>query len=330
MSPAPTTPLAPRRLAARLGLGRLAYLAWHAPKAAVVRSLREGGPFQQWLDAQGRQSMERAAYSLPTARDPAATLPELHFLTGKRFWYQTAFCLHSLQLHSGLVFPTVFHDDGSFDSPTIERLRTLFPTAEIRRRADNDARVAAALPPDRFPFLHDRRRHYPNILKLTDAHAGASGWRLVLDSDMLFFRRPDFLLRWLEQPAQPLHMLDVADAYGYADADLSRIAGAPLPHLVNVGLTGLRSDTLDWNLLERWCRELVETRGTSYYLEQALIAMWLAGKACSIAPREDYVLLPDIAECRSPRAVMHHYVAESKRGYFRHAWRHFRLRESHP
>ena len=59
--------------------------------------------------------MKLAAATLPTSRaaaDPA--LPEVHFLTGKRFWYQTAFCLHTLQVHSGRVFRAVFHDDGSF------------------------------------------------------------------------------------------------------------------------------------------------------------------------------------------------------------------------
>jgi hypothetical protein len=318
-----TLPDSSRSLAARLGLGRAAYLAWHAPMAAAQRSLREGGPLNQWRDAQGRRAMERAAALLPIdSRPPDAALPELHFLTGKRFWYQTAFCLHSLQRHSDAAYRVVLHDDGSFDPPTIDRLGALFPAAEIRRRADNDARVAAALPPDRFPFLHDRRKFYPNILKLTDAHAGARGWRLVLDSDMLFFRRPEFVLAWLRQPTAPLHMLDVADAYGYPEPELARLAGAPLPHLVNVGLTGLRSDAIDWDKIERWCRDLIRAHGTSYYLEQALIAMLLAGQDRAIAPRADYVLLPDLAECRAPRAVMHHYVAESKRGYFRHAWRH--------
>jgi len=32
--------------------------------------------------------------------------------------------------------------------------------------------------------------------------------------------------------------------------------------------------------------------------------------------------MPDEAECLNPTAALHHYVAESKRGYFRHAWRH--------
>lgn len=309
--------------ARRLGLGRAAYHLWHAPLGVLRDSAAAGGPIEQWRDARGRQAMEQAAETLPTKRTPPdASLPELHFLTGKKFWYQTAFCLHTLQGQSGRVFRAVFHDDGSFDDTTVGRLRALFPSAVIRLRAESNARVEALLPPGRFPYLQaERRQRYPNFLKITDVHAGASGWRLVLDSDMLFFRRPDFLLNWLQTPGQPLYMLDVGDAYGYSRPLMESLAGASVPSRLNVGLCGLDSSSFDWERLEFWCRRLVEAEGTCYYVEQALIAMMLAGRPCTIAPRTDYLLLPDSAECAAPRATMHHYVAGSKRGYFRDAWR---------
>jgi hypothetical protein len=103
---------------------------------------------------------------------------------------------------------------------------------------------------------------------------------------------------------------------------MERLAAAPIPPLVNVGLCGLRSESLDWDELESWCRELIAKEKTSYYLEQALVAM-LAARAqpCAIAPAADYVTKPERAEALQPTAVMHHYVAESKRWYFQHGWR---------
>lgn len=306
----------------RLGLGRAVYWLWHAPVAAAKKSVAAGGPLEQFRDSRAHAAMTRAAEQLTLQSSaPAKDWPELHFLTGKKFWDQTVFCLHSLQAHTGLVFNTVFHDDGSFEPATADRLRTLFPAAKIRFRTENDARVAALLPPSRFPFLHDRRQHYPNILKLTDIHVGQTGWRLVLDSDMLFFRRPDFVLNWLAAPDRPLHMVDVQESYGYDRALLGQLAGAPLATRVNVGFTGLQSDTIDWERLEWWCRRLIETAGPHYYLEQALVAMLVAGRPCAIAPEAEYVVLPSEAECQTPRAVLHHYVAGSKRYYFRHTWR---------
>ncbi|HWZ95748.1 MAG TPA: glycosyl transferase family 2 [Opitutaceae bacterium] len=312
------------RLTARsLGLGRAAYWLWHAPMATVKKSIAEGGPLEQFRDSRAHAGMTRAAEQLaPQSHPPARHWPELHFLTGKKFWDQTAFCLQTFQAQAGHSMRAVFHDDGTLDHDCAAHLGELFPAAEIHHRAESDARIAALLPPARFPTLHNERaRPYPNFLKLTDVHAGANGWRLVLDSDMLFFRRPDFILSWLAAPPRPLYMADVQDSYGYSRPLLESLAGAPLPPRVNVGLCGLRSDALDWEKLEFWCRRLIEAEGTSYYLEQALVAMLLAGRDCAVAPAGDYLLLPSGDECRAPRAVMHHYVAQSKRGYFRHAWR---------
>jgi hypothetical protein len=47
----------------------------------------------------------------------------------------------------------------------------------------------------------------------------------------------------------------------------------------------------------------------------------VAGRPCDIAPGDDYVTLPRMPEARDCRAVMHHYVAESKRWYFQENWR---------
>jgi hypothetical protein len=309
--------------ARRLGLGRLAYLLWHLPRGAVKRSAAAGGPFAQWQDSRGAAAMARAAAGLPRATTELTNArPHLHFLTGKKFWYQTAFCLHTLQHHAGESFRVVIHDDGSLDRAAIERLETLFPNAEMRSRKDSDARVAELLPPSRYPFLHaERARPYPNFLKLTDVHAGQRDWRLVLDSDMLFFRRPAVLLDWLTNPKGPLWMADVAETYGYPLETMARVAGAPIPRSVNVGFCGINSSDVDWDQLEHWTKSLVGQHGSSYYLEQALSAMWFAGRPGTVLPAADYIVFPSEDECRQPRAVLHHYVAGSKRGYFRHAWR---------
>lgn len=66
---------------------------------------------------------------------------------------------------------------------------------------------------------------------------------------------------------------------------------------------------------------MITQEKTSYYLEQALIAMLVAGRPCAIAPVADYVTLPKPPEAHACKAVMHHYVAHSKRWYFQQNWR---------
>ena len=311
-----------RRLARQLGLGRLAYEAWHRPGAALRRSLRAGGPWQQWLDERGRRAFVAAARRLPPVDPLPAGAPEVHLLTGRRFWYQSAFCLHSLRRHGG-AFRPVFVDDGSFDRTLASEAQRVFPGARLLAMDAVGRHLDEVLPVSRFPTLRAQRLSYVHLRKLTDVHAGRSGARLVLDADLLFFREPRALLAWFASPDRPIHLLDVHDAYGYPPATLTRLAGQPPPSCVNVGVFGCRSEHLDWNQLEAWAAQLLSLHGTSYYLEQALVALSLAGAATLRLPAPDYRVMPDLAECRHPTAVMHHYVDQSKRGYFRHAWRHY-------
>jgi hypothetical protein len=266
--------------------------------------------------------MEAAASRLPPQRAPAPGAPEVCFLTGRKVWYQTAFCCWSLRHHAGVDLRPVFIDDGTFDHALYTECHRLFPGTRVESAAAIERRLEAHLPVATYPTLRSQRLTYIHLRKLTDVHAGCSGWRVVLDSDMLFFRRPVALLAWLEAPARPVHMIDVHDAYGYPESSLTALADRSVPACVNVGVCGFRSDALDWDLLEHWASHLIARHGTSYYLEQALVALLLVGTDPIRLPRADYFLMPDLAECLHPTAILHHYVDASKRGYFRHAWYH--------
>ncbi len=140
---------------------------------------------------------------------------------------------------------------------------------------------------------------------------------------MLFFREPKILIDWLLAPDRPCHMIDIETSYGYSHALMTELAGGDIPDRLNVGICGLCSDKIDWDRLEDWCRVLIEREGTSYYQEQALTALLMANASCVVAPAAEYVVLPDKEEGKNPKAILHHYVADSKSSYFRYGWRHF-------
>jgi len=308
----------PRRF---YGLGRLVYRFWHAPLAPLRASLAAGGPWQQRRTERGRLAMEAAAHTLPPLPPTAGTPLSLHILTGRRFWYQTAFCLWTFARQTRRPLAPVIYDDGSLAPEHREPLARLFPAVRFVACPDTLARLDQHLPAARFPTLRERWLNYPNLRKLIDPHVGATGWKLVLDSDLLFFRRPDALIAWLDAPNAPLHAVDCESSYGYSRPLMNELAGTPVADLVNVGLTGLNSSRIDWERIEFWCCRLIERERTNYFLEQALVAMLVAGRSCAIMPAKDYVTLPRLPETRDCRAVMHHYVAASKRWYFQHNWR---------
>jgi hypothetical protein len=296
---------------------------YHTPLNRMRDSLRNGGPWVERRTEAGRIEMEAAARRLPALPAGTGRPVELHLLTGRRFWYQTAFCLWSFAQQSGRPLAPVIYDDGSLDAACREPLARLFPAIHFIGKPEIVARLDTHLPAARFPVLRERWLNYPNIRKLTDPHAGHAGWKLVIDSDLLFFHRPDFLLQWSDAPDRPLHAVDCETSYGYARPLMNELARAPVAGLVNVGLTGLDGGQIDWERLEHCCRVLIEREGASYYLEQALIAMLVAGRSCAIAPATDYVTLPQPPEALDCRAAMHHYVAHSKRWYFQRNWRRF-------
>lgn len=297
---------------------------YHQPVGRLRDSWRNGGPWAERETERQRMEMERAAATLPALPAfPAAPTVALHLMTGRRFWYQTAFCLHSFARAAGHNLEAHLYDDGSIDAETGRRLAQLGPGVIVRPHAELRDRLDHLLPGEKFPTLRERWQNYPNIRKLIDVHLGSQGWKLVIDSDILFFRRPDFLISWLATPLQPLHAVDFTESYGYSRPLLERLAGDRLPPLVNVGLCGLRSENIDWAELEAWTRELHAREKTSYYLEQALVAMLATRGRWAVAPAKDYITFPSRDEVFSPRGVMHHYVAHSKRWYFRHAWRQF-------
>ena len=213
----------------RLGLGRLALTLWHQPYGRVRDSLRNGGPWQAKRTERGRVAMEAAAHDLPPLpASPGAAL-ELHLLTGRRFWYQTAFCLWSFAHHVRRPLAPVIYDDGTLTESCRAPLARLFPAIRFVDRAETVARLDVHLPAAKFPILRERWLNYPNIRKLTDPHVGRTGWKLVLDSDLLFFQRPQFLIDWLAAPGRPLHAVDCETAYGYDRPLMNRLAAKPLP-----------------------------------------------------------------------------------------------------
>jgi len=90
---------------------------------------------------------------------------------------------------------------------------------------------------------------------------------------------------------------------------------------VNVGICGLASELINWEELEYWCQILVEREGTSYYLEQALVAMLAARANHTVMPRSNYITFPTRQQAMAGEGVLQHYVADSKPWYFEEAWK---------
>ena len=174
-----------------LSPGRLLLKLYHEPLARLRSSIRNGGPLAERETERSRLEMLAAAGQLgPLPAFPGTAPVTLHLLTGDRFWYQTAFCLHSFARSARVPLRVELHDDGSIDGACAEKLGSLGSGVTIHPQGEIRERLERLLPASIFPVLRERWLNYPNLRKLTDVHLGSTGWKLVMDSDMLFFRDP--------------------------------------------------------------------------------------------------------------------------------------------
>jgi len=306
-----------------VGVGKLYRLGIQKPMNTVKQSIREGGPLEQWRTRRGKEEMIEAAQQLPKM-DPPSNPSEpmkVYFLTGKDHWYQSLFCFLSLQRFCEDRITPVLYSDGSLSEVYRKKFRRVVPWVEIQTLEEIEARLDGALPKNQYSLLREWRHIQPLTRKITDLHAGSDGWKLLLDSDMLFFRKPQFLIDYLRQPERPCFMVDINTAYGYSPRLRYTLADGAIPEAANIGIFGLKSDSVDFDRLQHWLKVMIEEEDTHYNITQGLSSLLFAGQECNVAPPDEYVVFPSLREGKSPSVTLHHYVAESKRAYFQYGWR---------
>lgn len=302
--------------------GKLVFELYYRPLGAIRHTLKTG--IRRTAEIRrGKRMMVKASKQLSEIIYPNAPHFDVYFLTGKRYWFQTAFCLYSLQRYAGVNIRAYILDDGSFDESLEAEVKLQFPTTvTVIRKSRIEELLDQTLPSEKFPVLRRRRIEYPHIRKLTDVHVLSSiSPKLVLDSDMLFFREPVAILDWLAQPKGMLFLRDTEESYGYSKEIMRELtAYQELPEKVNVGVAGISSNSINWKELEQWTRIMLQKEGSSYLQEQALTAMLATKEECRFLPEAEYKVLPSILGEGVPE-ILHHYVAEAKYDYFVKGWK---------
>lgn len=312
-------------------LSNLKTALYRNPRDEIQRMQRWGAK-SYFLCDRWKKEMEGAAATLP-ALEPSSSGPDLEvwFLTGKNFWYQTAFCAWTLAKASERNLVLNIISDGTLTSGHEAHLRRLFPKGITVDKESVVETLETHLPVESFPTLNARWNDYINIRKLIDVHLNSTGLKLVLDSDMIFLQRPDELLSWWDTQQQPLSpseqslclMFDCEESYGYSRPLMEKLTQQPIPERLNVGVCGIPSELIDWDELEYWSHQMLIEEGTNYFLEQALVAMLASRKPHTVLPGEDYITFPSKQQVQERIGCLQHYVSDSKPDYFGYAWRHF-------
>lgn len=302
-------------------LGQIYYHGVHRPSIFLLRLFAYDGFVQGHINQWQAAKMREAAVSLHFPVPERGASYTAHYLTGLSHWHLSVFAAASLVIQTQGKVQPVFHSDGTIDHQLEVKLRRIFPGAQIVLNSEQMALIEHHAPKTKFPILNKMWMEFPMFRKLFGVHLWREGWSLYLDSDIMFWRKPDFLLNWLQAPSKPICMRDVQDSYGHDRSVLGKIAGFSVPTKINAGLVGLHSNMIDPGRLEYFATELLKIGGYNHFLEQAMTAMLLAQSSFEFVPHQEYFIPAKNTECSTSQFVCQHYTPVTRGWMYRHGWK---------
>lgn len=256
----------------------------------------------------------RAAWSAVRKRESLAGPPagiSLHMVVSHEMLLMGMLALRSLEFHSRHHWSPVIHDDGTLTQNDVREVMGLFPDARVIRRSDADREVTEALRD--HPACRENRLKHHWFLKVFDTrHYARRDRYVVIDSDMVFFKRPDFLMEWIENDEQSLWLMeDTREKYSEARADIESQMGFALWERANSGLDLMPRPAADLGLAEMFLKRCSPTAREYCFLEQTLFCVFGSAwkKGGGLLPREYEISWTNF---RRPAAVCRHYVGPFK------------------
>lgn len=291
--------------------GRTLYQVSHYFRHGLAGSLRREFLLPKVIDLPPLEGMD----------DPGC---EVHVLTSRGDWLMLVWALRTFYRASGLRCKLCIHEDGSLDTVAVATLRAQFPEARLIRRDEADRLMEAVLAD--APRCKRERAANNLLLKTFDFHAYLEADRmLMLDSDVLFFRRPDALVDLIVRPGPQPASFNRDWRYGYSiPAEELAVAEAPwnaTEPLFNSGLGVLPRGSVPPGVCEELFARFPSLTSHHHLVEQTLIAL--------CAHRHGHVFLPayyDVHDGSSDfRRSVRHYSGPFRARFYAeglpHVWK---------
>ncbi len=225
-------------------------------------------------------------------------------LTSRKDWQACLWSLVSFYELSGLRLPLLIYSDGTLGEHELGHLGTVFPTARIVSSAEGETAVSKSL------------SGYPNCMRFRSAQVYArkiidlpilcgSPFMLMIDSDVLFLKRPAELMKHLlsNRRGRFVFLRDFQDAYFASGLDIKTTFDIEISPRVNCGIMFADVSNFEYGKLERWLGQSgVQDHP---WAEQTLWAMYARQERTDLLGKEyDVTLWPHL----EPDTVVKHYI----------------------
>jgi hypothetical protein len=250
------------------------------------------------------------AWSRILATRPVATSPggdtEVHLLCYRNDYLCALWALKSFYHFSGSALPLVIHTQGHAPPRMLRRLREHFPNARIITQPEADSIVLPKLRGAGLTKLIKARAANHYTLKLTDfLLLGEAPNLLTLDSDILFFRKPE---AFLAANDRHLFQRDPESTYVFSPEQARAELGIELAPCINVGMMHFRRDSIS---LARCDQYLAHFQKLDGWLEQTLYALHASEQSNAAYLPPDY-LISLAGDVDHSKLIARHYAGPSR------------------
>ena len=225
-------------------------------------------------------------------------------LTSRNDWQPCLWSLVSFYELTGLRLPLLIYSDGSLDGNHVARIKSIFPDAGIIDPAAADAAVAGSL--SQFPNCRGFRLAQPCARRIIDLPILCKSKSiLMLDSDILFFSRPEELVGQIESARSGRFVFerDMQDAYFDSRASIRERFNIEVAAQVNCGIMLADISNFDYARIEGWLGLAAIEKHP--WAEQTLWAMYAGqGRTTFLGKEYDVTMSEQIKS----KTVMKHYI----------------------
>lgn len=251
-------------------------------------------------------------------RNPFSHLPHeevpVHVLTGSEDWLLACWMLASWFHFTERNWRVFIHDDGRLPPDASPAFVKMFSGVRGVNSVEADRTVLDAL--NGHPACREYRLAHPLARKIFDVPTLTRADRfIILDSDVLFFKKPEAMLRWVaDGKGQCWFNRDVHEAMPISRSQVREKLGIDVWHRVNSGMCLIERATIDFDLCERALLETTLMQKHIWLVEQTLFAICASAKGRGgLLPAEYEV---SKAANASPGAVARHYVGAVRQRFY--------------
>ena len=234
----------------------------------------------------------------------------VHMLVSASSWHCGLLAAMSLECHSPKNWRFVIHEDGTVTESQRRKILKALPGSRFISRREAEDTMAKKL--QAYPHCRENRSKHNFFLKFFDSLAFLDHPKfLLLDSDVLFFKKPEEIIKWVEADSVEIfYNKDTQEKYSSPRSEIEEVYKVNLFEKFNSGLVLMQAEAMRLDLAESFLGAFEKTAHHPQFFEQTLYCLM----ASALGRGGGLPLKYEISwgYLRDRKAVCRHYVGAFK------------------